>query len=146
MREQFPWFFDPTEEELQRLWNEATFSFDANVLLNLYRVDRETTQDYFKIFHELDDRIFLPHEAANQFFQNRRGVIQTEQKSFSEEEKVKERKVFQYLKTELFRDDDVTFINVSPLSFVPHNPKMAGIHFHSLHVPSPTETQPVHHS
>ncbi|MCS3822657.1 PIN-like domain-containing protein [Salinibacter ruber] len=83
MREQFPWFFDPTEEELQRLWDEATFCFDANVLLNLYRVDRETTQDYFKIFRALGDRIFLPHEAANQFFHNRRGVIRTEQNSFS---------------------------------------------------------------
>ncbi len=84
MREQFPWFFDPTEKELQRLWNEATFSFDANVLLNLYRVDRETTEDYFKIFRAFGDRIFLPHEAANQFFHNRRGVIRTEQNSFSE--------------------------------------------------------------
>ena len=87
MREQFPWFLDPTEEELQRLWDEATFSFDANVLLNLYRVDRETTEDYFKIFRALGDRIFLPHEAAHQFFRNRRGVIQTEQNSFSEAKK-----------------------------------------------------------
>jgi len=84
MREQFPWFLDPTEEELQRLWDEATFCFDANVLLNLYRVDEETTGDYFKIFRELGDRIFLPHEAANQFFLNRREVIRTEQNSFSE--------------------------------------------------------------
>ena len=87
MREQFPWFLDPTEEELQRLWDEATFSFDANVLLNLYRVDKETTEDYFKIFRALGDRIFLPHEAAHQFFRNRRGVIQTEQNSFSEAKK-----------------------------------------------------------
>jgi len=47
MREQFPWFLDPTEEELQRLWDEATFSFDANVLLNLYRVDREAAGEQF---------------------------------------------------------------------------------------------------
>ena len=87
MREQFPWFLDPTEEELQRLWDEATFSFDANVLLNLYRVDKETTEDYFKIFRALGDRIFLPHEAAHQFFRNRRRVIRTEQNSFSEAKK-----------------------------------------------------------
>ena len=47
MREQFPWFLDPTEDELQRLWGEATFSFDANVLLNLYRVDREAAGEQF---------------------------------------------------------------------------------------------------
>jgi len=106
MREQFPWFLDPTEDELQRLWGEATFSFDANVLLNLYRVDRETTEDYFKIFRALGDRIFLPHEAANQFFLNRREVIRTEQNSFSEAKKrvrdwVKRRKGFDNLKHQL---------------------------------------------
>jgi len=66
VREQFPWHLDPTEE-LRRLWDEATFSFDANVLLNLYRVDSETTEDYFKIFRAFGDRIFLSHEAENQF-------------------------------------------------------------------------------
>ncbi|MBB4060065.1 putative nucleic acid-binding protein [Salinibacter ruber] len=106
MREQFPWFFDPTEEELQRFWDEATFSFDANVLLNLYRVDRETTEDYFKIFRAFEDRIFLPHEAANQFFHNRRGVIRTEQNSFSKakdevEKWVERRTSFENLKQQL---------------------------------------------
>jgi len=106
MREQFPWFLDPTEEELQRLWDEATFSFDANVLLNLYRVDKETTEDYFKIFRALGDRIFLPHEAAHQFFRNRRGVIRTEQNSFSRakeevEKWVERRKVFNNIKNQL---------------------------------------------
>jgi hypothetical protein len=106
MREQFPWFFDPTEEELQRLWDEATFAFDANVLLNLYRVDRETTEDYFKIFQAFGDRIFLPHEAANQFFHNRRGVIRTEQNSFSKakdevEKWVERRTSFENLKQQL---------------------------------------------
>ncbi|MCS3698094.1 PIN-like domain-containing protein [Salinibacter ruber] len=110
MREQFPWFLDPTEEELQRLWEEATFSFDANVLLNLYRVDRETTEDYFKIFRELGDRIFLPHEAAKQFFHNRRGVIRTEQNSFSEAKKrvqdwVERRSGFDNLKSQLTGGD-----------------------------------------
>lgn len=106
MREQFPWFLDPTEEELQRLWEEAAFCFDANVLLNLYRVDEETTEDYFKIFRELGDRIFLPHEAANQFFLNRREVIRTEQNSFSAakervEEWVQNRKDFDRIKDRL---------------------------------------------
>jgi hypothetical protein len=26
MREQFPWFLDPTEEELQQFWGKATAS------------------------------------------------------------------------------------------------------------------------
>jgi len=110
MREQFPWFLDPTEEELQRLWEEATFSFDANVLLNLYRVDRETTEDYFKIFQAFGDRIFLTNEAANQFFLRRRSVIRTEHNSFSKakeevEKWLKRRKDFNNIKDQLRSDD-----------------------------------------
>jgi hypothetical protein len=110
MREQFPWFLDPTEEELQRLWDEATFCFDANVLLNLYRVDEETTEDYFKIFRAFGDRIFLPHEAANQFFLRRRGVIRTEQNSFSDATEevrnwLERRKHFNDIKNQLRGDD-----------------------------------------
>jgi hypothetical protein len=74
--------------------------------LNLYRVDRETTEDYFKIFRALGDRIFLPHEAANQFFLNRGGVIRTEQNSFSVAKKrvrnwAERRKGFDNLKDQL---------------------------------------------
>jgi hypothetical protein len=76
----------------------------------LYRVDEQTTEDYFKIFRELGDRIFLPHEAANQFFLNRREVIRTEQNSFSDAtEEVRKwlerRKHFNDIKNKLRGDD-----------------------------------------
>ena len=35
MREMFPGYFAPTRTELERLWQTAVFSFDANVLLKL---------------------------------------------------------------------------------------------------------------
>jgi uncharacterized protein YukE len=109
MRDQFPWHFDPSDQELQRLWDRATFSPDANVLLQLYRVDSQTRDDLFSIYEELSDRLFLANEAANQFFQNRRGVIRKELASFDEareriENWAKRRQDFEDIKGKLASD------------------------------------------
>ena len=43
MRKLFSEYFRPTEVETKQLWAEAVFIFDTNVLLNLYRMSRETS-------------------------------------------------------------------------------------------------------
>lgn len=110
MREKLSWYLDPTEDELDNLWQEATFSVDANVLLDLYRVDRTTTEDLFQIYQRLGDRLFLTNEAANQFFLQRRGVIRTERASFEDakedvENWAERRKHFNDIKGELRGDN-----------------------------------------
>ena len=39
MRDLFPSYYRPTDEEFKELWEKCTFIFDANVLLNLYLYD-----------------------------------------------------------------------------------------------------------
>ncbi len=36
MRDLFPGYYRPTEEEFAKMWQEGIFVFDANVLLNIY--------------------------------------------------------------------------------------------------------------
>jgi len=36
MRDLFPEYYIPREEDFQKAWNTGLFVFDANVLLNLY--------------------------------------------------------------------------------------------------------------
>lgn len=36
MRDLFPGFYRPSEEEFHRVWQEGIFVLDTNVLLNLY--------------------------------------------------------------------------------------------------------------
>jgi hypothetical protein len=71
MQEQFPWYVQPTEEEFQQLWEEATFVFDANVLLDLYRFSRTYKGDFIDVIEKLEGRVWLPHQVAEEFMRNR---------------------------------------------------------------------------
>ena len=46
MRDLFSWKLLPSVTDFESLWNDATFVFDTNVLLDLYRVSRPTAKDY----------------------------------------------------------------------------------------------------
>lgn len=75
MRDLFPGYFTPTAQEFTELWREATFAFDANVLLGLYRLTNETRQVFFDVLQRLSDRIFLPNQAAHEYLRNRLSAI-----------------------------------------------------------------------
>lgn len=68
-------FLEPTEEEKQHLWQEATFIFDTNVLLNLYRYSEKTRKILLSAIEEFHARIWLPHHIAYEFMKNRSTVI-----------------------------------------------------------------------
>lgn len=42
-----------TDEEYKKLWENCTFVFDTNILLNMYRYSRETVDAYFKVLDKL---------------------------------------------------------------------------------------------
>ncbi|MBK6959376.1 MAG: DUF4935 domain-containing protein [Nitrosomonas sp.] len=44
---------------------------DTNVLLNLYRYSEATRKELQEAITSLDGRIFIPHQAANEFLRNR---------------------------------------------------------------------------
>jgi hypothetical protein len=75
MKEHFPGYFTPTEEEFTKLWGECVFGFDANVLLGLYRSTAETQEVFFAVLDKIADRIFLPHQAAGEYLKNRLDAI-----------------------------------------------------------------------
>ena len=75
MKELFPGFYERTEEELAMLWGEATFVFDTNMLLNIYRYKEETRNRFFEILEQLKERIWTPHQAIYEYQNNRLEVI-----------------------------------------------------------------------
>jgi hypothetical protein len=75
MKKILPGYFTPTDEEFGALWKDSLFGFDANVLLGLYRSTAETQQVFFDVLARIEDRIFLPHQAAFEYLRNRLGVI-----------------------------------------------------------------------
>ncbi len=68
-------FLEPTEEEKKLLWEKATFIFDTNVLLNLYRYSKKTRDILFSAIEELKERIWIPYHIAFEFMQNRSSII-----------------------------------------------------------------------
>ena len=57
------------------MWQECIFVFDANVLLNIYRYTSETREELFDILEQLQQRIWLPHQAMLEYLENREEVI-----------------------------------------------------------------------
>ncbi|MCA6596598.1 MAG: DUF4935 domain-containing protein, partial [Pseudanabaena sp. M046S1SP1A06QC] len=83
MRNLFSWRIKPSEAEFSDLWENATFVFDTNFLLRLYRVSRFTAEDYLNnILEHIQNRVWLPHQVASEFFDNREDIIQKEAESF----------------------------------------------------------------
>src|ERR1700736_803801 len=78
MRDLFPGFYNRTEEELSKLWQEGIFVFDANMLLNVYRYTQKTRNRYFEILELLRKRnqLWIPYQAAHEYQDRRLDVIQ----------------------------------------------------------------------
>ena len=81
MKSKFPGYFKLTEDERKDLWKNALFTLDANILLNLYRYSDTTRKEFFKILNKIKDRIWIPHQSAQEFFNNRLRVISQQEKS-----------------------------------------------------------------
>lgn len=84
MRTLFPGFFTPTDAEFKELWRDATFAFDANVLLGLYKLSSDTRRLFFDVLAKLGDRIFLPNQAACEYLKNRPAAISARTKLYNE--------------------------------------------------------------
>lgn len=87
MREIFPGFYRPTEEEFAQLWASALIVPDTNILLTLYRLSESTRGKLLQILEELKDRLFVPYQVAFEFQKNRIGVIDDQKEAYQTVEK-----------------------------------------------------------
>ncbi|MEQ8671830.1 MAG: PIN domain-containing protein [Aggregatilineales bacterium] len=73
MKDLFPGYYQRTEGELDKLWSEATFVFDTNVLLNLYRYSPDTSKEFLGILEKLaeQERLWIPYQVASEYQKHR---------------------------------------------------------------------------
>lgn len=71
MRNLFPGYYRPTDEEFLKLWSEAIFVFDTNVLLNLYGYPEEVRNVFISVLAKLGIRIWVPYQVGLEFHRNR---------------------------------------------------------------------------
>lgn len=89
MKNTFKGFYQLDEDEFSQIWEKATFVFDANVLLNLYRYQEDTVKELLKVIEYLKDngRIWIPYHVALEYQKNRLKVIAEQNIKFEKVEK-----------------------------------------------------------
>lgn len=84
MKSVFVGYFRYTEKEFSQLWNESIFAIDANVLLNLYRYSAETRKALEQALDAVQDKVFITHQAAKEFLDNRLNETANQAKEYSD--------------------------------------------------------------
>ncbi|MDG6614114.1 PIN-like domain-containing protein, partial [Staphylococcus aureus] len=71
----------------KNIWENALFVFDTNTLLNLYRYQEETKNEFLQVLDKISNRIWIPHHVALEFQRNRLIVICEQKELFSKTKK-----------------------------------------------------------
>ena len=64
-----------SDEEKRDLWDHATFVFDTNIYLNLYRYTAKTRELLFSALSGLKERLWMPNHVAREYMKNRNNII-----------------------------------------------------------------------
>ena len=71
VRDLFPGYYRPSSANFEKLWTEAIFVFDTNVLLNFYSYPETIRDVFFSVLSKLGGRIWIPYQVGLEFHRNR---------------------------------------------------------------------------
>jgi len=73
VRDIFPEWYAPDQDELKAILTNGTIALDANVLLDLYRVGIDERTQIMDVFgsQNVRERLWLPYQAALEYQRNR---------------------------------------------------------------------------
>lgn len=71
MKQTFKEYYRIDDAEAKRIWKEGIIVVDTNILLNLYRYSKDTSDDVFKVLKSVKERLWLPYQACYEFHENR---------------------------------------------------------------------------
>lgn len=71
-----------TDDEKRKIWENALFVADANILLNLYKYSDSTRSEFIKVMEKLRNKLWIPHQVALEFLHNRANKIQEQEKEY----------------------------------------------------------------
>ena len=83
MKKEFFGFYEPTQTEIDKSWENGIFVFDTNTLLNLYRYSESTRKDFLLAVTKLKDKLFMPYQVGYEYHSNRHFVIDTLNNSYN---------------------------------------------------------------
>jgi len=84
MRDLFPGYYQPSEENFNALWRDAVFIPDTNVLLRFYRYSEITKLELFSALEHLTklDRLWTPYQVALEYQRRRLDVIEEQHNAY----------------------------------------------------------------
>jgi len=88
MKQHFTGYYRPNEDEFKFLWQHCIFVLDTNVLPNLYRYPLEARKDLLQILNKISDRLWIPHQVALEYQENRPQVISEQVQRYREVKEV----------------------------------------------------------
>ncbi|AYA42984.1 MULTISPECIES: PIN-like domain-containing protein [Bacillus subtilis group] len=74
------------------IWMNSVIVLDTNILLNLYRYSKETSEKLLALLEKSKGRLWLPHQIALEFHLNRTNVILDQQTSYEKIESILRKK------------------------------------------------------
>lgn len=84
MRDKFPGYYRPTDDEFKNMWEKGLFVFDTNVLLDFYRYSDETVKELFKIMDVIQDRIWIPYQVSKEYHRNLTSIVAEQVRKYDE--------------------------------------------------------------
>ncbi|MBU2877060.1 PIN domain-containing protein [Aliiglaciecola lipolytica] len=78
----FKGYYRAKDATVKEIWKCGKIIPDANILLNLYRYSDEAREALLNLLSKHSERVWLPHQAAHEYFQNRAVVINEQSISY----------------------------------------------------------------
>jgi PIN like domain len=82
IKELFPWKLKLSDEEFASLWDNAIIVFDTNTLCDFFRSSLNSTKEYIRNLEKIKERIWIPHQVAQEFLKNYKNDVEKEINSF----------------------------------------------------------------
>lgn len=70
MKDIFQQYYSPSEDEWESIWEKCIFILDTNVLLNLFRYSKATSDDLLQALKSIANRLWIPHQVALEYHEN----------------------------------------------------------------------------
>src|SRR6478752_3274860 len=71
----FPEWYGHDDDTIKQIVTAGSICFDANALLDLYRVNKDQREEILVVLKGVSDRIFIPYQAAWEFHNKRLSVV-----------------------------------------------------------------------
>ena len=97
------------------MWSKATIVFDTNVLLDLYRYDTATRDEFIQIISFYKERLWIPYQVGWEFHRNREGVIKQNAEAYDRVQKEFCSKIDDLLKSADALADNHPLLNMSEI-------------------------------